>query len=214
MAFQAGAIPNATPVSKETASTNSNTWPSTLTLSSLGIASGLIAARTRTPNTASSRPAPPPNNASVRLSVRNWRNISQRPAPRAVRSAISSRREAARASSMWLTLAQAISSTKPTAPRSTSRAGRMSPTTFSRSERTCMSWLVPGNSRSSRLVMVAISAWACSRVTPGFNRANTRSEPPSRSARREPRARGAQSPAFVAQKGANLKSRGITPITV
>ena len=44
-----------------------------------------------------------------------------RPAPRALRTAISFWRAEARARSMWATLAQAISSTNPTAPKSTSK---------------------------------------------------------------------------------------------
>ena len=49
--------------------------------------------------------------------------------PSALRSAISRWREAARASMRLATLAQAISSTSPTAPSNSSSLGRVSPTT-------------------------------------------------------------------------------------
>jgi hypothetical protein len=61
------------------------------------------------------------------LSVRSWRTSRSREAPSALRMAISFPRAAARDSSRLATLAQAISRTKPTAPSSTSRAGRMLP---------------------------------------------------------------------------------------
>jgi hypothetical protein len=54
-----------------------------------------------------------------------------RVAPSASRTAISFRRDDDRASIRLATLAAAISSTSPTAPSSTSRAGRMSPVSCS-----------------------------------------------------------------------------------
>ena len=59
-------------------------------------------------------PAMPPAPASSRLSISSCRTIWLRLAPIAVRIAISRRRDAARASSRLATLAQAISSTRPT----------------------------------------------------------------------------------------------------
>ena len=59
-----------------------------------------------------------------------------RSAPSADRIAISLMRTAARASSRFATFAHAMSSTKPTAPSSTSSAGRMRPDDRSSSERT------------------------------------------------------------------------------
>src|SRR5438034_6609321 len=64
------------------------------------------------------------------LSVSNWRIVRQRLAPSAVRIAISFRRATARTRRRLATLTHAISSTKTTAPASTSSPKRMSPTTF------------------------------------------------------------------------------------
>jgi hypothetical protein len=69
-------------------------------------------------------------------------------------------------------LAQAISSTSPTEPNSTSRMRRRFPTTWSTSETTLM---VKVRSRLSfsriREAITEISACACSSVTPGLRRA-------------------------------------------
>ena len=67
---------------------------------------------------ASSSPKIPPARPSSVFSVRSWRTSRARPAPIAVRSAISRRRDADRDSSRFATFAEAISSTKPTAPNS------------------------------------------------------------------------------------------------
>ena len=58
-------------------------------------------------------PRPPPHSASTTLSVSSWRTIRPRPAPSAVRTAISRARAAPRASSRFATLPHAISSTRP-----------------------------------------------------------------------------------------------------
>src|SRR5216684_3145466 len=63
------------------------------------------------------RTAPPITN--TRLSANDWRMRSQRPAPRAARTAISRLRPDARASIRPAILEQAIRSTNPTAPSST-----------------------------------------------------------------------------------------------
>jgi hypothetical protein len=149
----------------------------------------------------------------MRLSVRNCLIMRERLAPNAVRTATPFWRAADRASNMCATLAHAMSSTKPAAPSSTSSVGRTSPTTLSLSGVTVTPPLVPGNSRSSRAVMVAISARACASVTPGASRAKTRSVLSPRSVARSASGSGAHSSACVAQKGANWNSFGITPIT-
>ena len=59
-----------------------------------------------------------------------------RPAPSAARSTISPSRAAARTSSRFATLTQAISSTKPTAPRRISSGLRVSPSIRSSREST------------------------------------------------------------------------------
>ena len=68
---------------------------------------------------APSRPRAPASESST-LSVSSCRMMRPRPAPMAARIAISRRRPTARASSRFATFAQAISSTKLTAPTSTS----------------------------------------------------------------------------------------------
>ena len=67
-----------------------------------------------------SRPSAPPASDSRTLSVSSWRTMRPRAAPSAARIAISRWRPVARTSSRLATFAQAISSTKPTAPSSTS----------------------------------------------------------------------------------------------
>ena len=79
-------------------------------------------------------------------------------------------RPAARVSSRFATLAQALSSTKTTDPSNTSMARRTSPTTWSSSPVTVMPKV---RSRLSfcrmRLAMMSMSACACRTVTPGFS---------------------------------------------
>ena len=81
----------------------------------------------RTPAYASSRPTAPPARLTSTLSVMSCWSRRSRVAPSAVRTAISFERVAARARSRLATLAQAMSSTNPTAPSSTSSAGRTFP---------------------------------------------------------------------------------------
>jgi len=97
---------------------------------------GEAATSALTAQDASISPSPPPAAAITTLSVSNCRTRRIRLAPRAVRSAISLRRDAARASSRLATLAQAMSSTTPTAPSNTNSARPVSPTISSRSRRT------------------------------------------------------------------------------
>ena len=78
----------------------------------------------------------PPVIASSTLSVSNWRTRRARPAPSAVRIAISFCRAADLANSKLATFAQAISRTNATAPSNTSSAGRVPATTSSYSENT------------------------------------------------------------------------------
>src|SRR5438552_346011 len=106
----------------------------------------------------------------------DFRDHEQAAEPRsfaARRSAISFCRTAARARRRFATFAHAIRSTNPTAPSSTSSAGRMSPTTSSCSGLTTvlMRRLVLGYCWASRAAIVSISAWACLSVIPGFVRA-------------------------------------------
>ena len=69
-----------------------------------------------TPPRESTMPVTPPSSASTRLSVSSCRTMRPRPAPSAVRTAISRLRTVARASSSEATLTQAMSRTNATAP--------------------------------------------------------------------------------------------------
>ena len=84
-------------------------------------------------HTETSNPSRPPASAITRLSIRSWRSRERRAAPKAKRMAISRRREAARAIKRLATLAQAISSTRPTSAISATSG-------FSHSWR---NWLMP-----------------------------------------------------------------------
>ena len=81
-----------------------------------------------TPAPATRSPSRPPASASRVVSAKSCRTMRARLAPRAARTAISLRRPSVRASTRLATFAQAISRTHPTAPSSTSSAGRTSPT--------------------------------------------------------------------------------------
>ena len=76
-----------------------------------GTSCGLQAMTAATNARASSSPAAAAHSASTTLSVSSWRTMRPRPAPSAVRTAISRARAAPRASSRLATLPQAISST-------------------------------------------------------------------------------------------------------
>ena len=82
---------------------------------------------------ASSSPKAPPASPSSVFSVRSWRTSRARPAPMAARIASSRRRDADRDSSRFATFADAISSTKPTAPNSAPRVNRTFATCRSKS---------------------------------------------------------------------------------
>ena len=85
---------------------------------------GPSATSARVHQKAAARPAAPPSTPSRMLSARNCRTRRARPAPSAARTATSRVRDCARASSRFATLTHAISSTKLTAPSSTSSVCR------------------------------------------------------------------------------------------
>ena len=147
------------------------------------------------------------------------RAIRARPAPSAARTAISCSRSVARASSRFATLAHAISSTNPTAPKITSSACRTPPTTCSCSGTmfTPQSACRSGCSSRSRAASASILACAASSVTPGASRATTwrnrpgdcRACPPNCGGRHTSRV-----PMLLTEaSGAKSKSGGSTPIT-
>ena len=119
----AGAIPNNNPVNSATTMVKERTRASTVRSRNARVPNdGKNPNRTPHPHFANSAPNAAPANERRRLSVRNWRIKRARSAPRAMRIAISRCRDAARARSRFATLAQAIKSTNPTTPISTSSA--------------------------------------------------------------------------------------------
>src|ERR1035438_4877724 len=125
------------------------------------------------PHLANSRPRTAPTAASTMLSVSSWRNRRCRPAPRAVRTATSRQRPAARANCRLATLAQAIKSTKNAEPRSMAEYTMIRLPAAYRSNvhaRKRRLVLVSGCSFSRRNAMPATSAANCAGVRPGFNR--------------------------------------------
>ena len=83
---------------------------------------GTIRSSRSTPHSASNNPNTPPIAPSTALSVRNCRASLQRPAPSAMRMAVSRVRPAARASIRFARFAHAISSTSATAASSSNRS--------------------------------------------------------------------------------------------
>ena len=120
----------------------------------------------------------------------NWRSSRPRPAPSAVRIANSRCRVSARASSRFARLAQAISSTNPTAACSTQMARLALPTISCCTGFICRTWPPPGfavfaaaslgggantwffaPTRSPQFWMSAVSSvFAACSVTPSFKR--------------------------------------------
>src|SRR5438552_2760428 len=119
------------PVVSATAAVKMSTFASIPIESACEIVSGINVFRIRRPAIAKIKPTAAPKVARSTLSVRNCLVRRERLAPSASRSAISFCRTAARARRRFATFAHAIRSTNPTAPSSTSNAGRMSPTTSS-----------------------------------------------------------------------------------
>ena len=134
LACNAGASPNSRPVKVESASVKTSRRMSSVAAIHPPVAfAGRMRSSALVVHTETSSPSRPPASAMTRLSIRSCRSSERRAAPNARRMAISRRRDAARASNKLATLAQAISSTKPTsAIRAVSG--------FSHS---CRNWLMP-----------------------------------------------------------------------
>ena len=107
------------PVSSDVKKVKASTRLSMPTSFRRGMFSGPNTRSTLTASSAINSPTKPPMSASSTLSVSSCRAIRSRLAPTAARIAISFCRTAARAISRLATLAQAINSTKPTAPNNT-----------------------------------------------------------------------------------------------
>ncbi len=106
-ACRVGAKPNSNVVAKTDASGRASMFPP----AEYGDKN---AGRNRAVQNASVNPIAAPNAASTKLSVNIWRMSRRRLPPKAIRNAISFRRDAARASSRFATFAQAINSTTAT----------------------------------------------------------------------------------------------------
>ncbi len=131
-ACRAGRMPKRMPVATAAARANRSTRPSMAASRNCGIAAGPKRCTRTIPKRATSRPSNPPARESTKLSDSSCATIWLRDAPMANRTAISLRREAPRASSRLATLAQAIRSSRPTAPLNTSSGWRVSPESSSR----------------------------------------------------------------------------------
>src|SRR5581483_2327337 len=118
----AGANPNSNPLPTQTTKVNNSTPELMPTSPNLGISPGPYARKSRTATNASRMPRIPPTKESTVLSVRSWRTILVRLAPKAIRTATSDFRAVALASSRLATFTITINSKSPIAPNSTSKA--------------------------------------------------------------------------------------------
>ncbi len=171
----AGARPKSSPVKSDSSSVKPSTLPSMPMAVAGGRLLSLSDSSAGTPQSARRMPSAPPASARRTLSARSCRTRSAGEAPSATRTAISRARDAARASCRLATLAQAMSSTSPTAPRSTNIARRMpGEVTWSLSgvsARSQSSGKASGRSALIRPASACISACAVASVTPSLRRA-------------------------------------------
>ena len=181
-AVSAGTTPKIKPQTTDAPNVNASTVASMPTSSRrwIGKRSATTARRNPRPHHASSSPPNPPASERTRLSASNWRTSRPRPAPSAARTASSRWRAVARASRRLATFAQAMRSTKATAPASTKSAGRMSPVSCCRSGTTfdVHPVLKSGNICVRLAETCVISACACSTAMPGLRRPTTVSDRP------------------------------------
>ena len=153
----AGSNPNARPVTIAISAVAASV---VVSIEARAMSSTLWGARDRSslmPTFAIARPTAAPQSESRTLSVMSCRTRRPRPAPSAVRTAISLSRAVARTSRRFATLAQAMSSTNATAPSMMSSGFRMSPTVNS-----CTVARWARRSRNSSGNLVSMSAETCS----------------------------------------------------
>ena len=174
---QAGTWPNRTPTANAVSAHAVATRPSNDSLTATGNTPGGTSDGAAAMSAAVTPTATrPPIDASTRLSVSSCATTRPRPAPSAALTASSRVRPVACARSRLATLAQHISSTNPTTPRSSSDVSRTSrPMRASRSGCTVTPCplLLSGNCSASRAAIASRSACARSRLTSGFNRPTT-----------------------------------------
>ncbi len=210
--WRAGARPTRRPVIRVSTAAAAKTAASTRTSFSRGASAGARATSASTPHMPSSRPATPPAAAMTRLSVASCRTIRPRLAPSAMRVASSRRRPDARASSRLAMLAQAMSSTKVTAPASATSAGRICPVT-----RSARGWtrnpvraLASGCSISSCAARAVAAPCAWASPVPGARRATVRRKTAPRTGLARSRPSGRQTSASASTTGRN--AGGSTPM--
>ena len=132
----AGPSPNRTAVAKASPTAKTSAVPSSPTVSSLGMSCGASVFSASTPQRASTMPSPAPVSATTRLSVSSSATSRRRLAPSDARMASSVCRAVPRTRMRLAMLAQAMSSTMPTAPNTAIMAGRTGPTMMSCSSAT------------------------------------------------------------------------------
>ena len=124
----AGARPNVMPVATHARAKNVNTRALSVNTIQYGLPTFCVtASNALSPKIDKPRPTRPPTKASSTLSTSSCRITCRRVAPTEKRIPISLARSAARASSRFATFAQAISSTKTTAPINDQSTVRMGP---------------------------------------------------------------------------------------
>ena len=133
--LHAGVRPNSTVEASTATAAKASTAPSSVTARPAESARPAAATRGRAAEGGERQTRQPAERGEQALSTSSCDTMRRRPAPMAIRSAISRARPAPRISERFATFAHAISSTHTTAPNSTSRAGRTSPTSTSRSGR-------------------------------------------------------------------------------
>ena len=138
-ALSAGTSPEMSPLKIASRATNPSDCQSIPASDNRGVSAPSADFNTARNRNVKASPNPPPASANTTLSVKSWRNIRPRDAPSETRSAISLERATDRESNRLATLAQAISSTKPTAHNSNISLRRTSCTRSSCNVRTVAS---------------------------------------------------------------------------
>ena len=136
---------------------------------------GTWASKTVIPIFANPMPIAAPTTESITLSVISWRTSRPRPAPSALRIAISVSRADARTSRRFATLAHAINRTSTTAAKMTYKGFFRSPTVHSCTLTICArrSRYISGNRCSMDCEISRTSLFAASIETPSFTRPTT-----------------------------------------
>ena len=173
----AGSVPNTRPVTTETTSVNARTPGSTAIWPVRVVKRATNRVSIESVEAAKNKPKTPAASESRTLSTRSCRASCQRPAPSALRIAISRSRRSSRASIRFATFAQAISSTSAVVPSRISSSGRAlrvssSPSPSVVDVTPAVGRYTLGRSCVNRLQIASTSALAAGRETPGRSRPN------------------------------------------